>query len=54
MDARDTEKAKRQYRGWIVVDVLDEPADDGQRILRIQSPDGSQEALVTSLVALLP
>jgi hypothetical protein len=33
----------RQYAGWVVVDVLDEPAADGQRILRIQSPDGAQE-----------
>jgi hypothetical protein len=33
----------RHYAGWVVVDVLDEPAADGQRILRIQSPDGAQE-----------
>lgn len=52
MDAEDVARAKRQYRGWIVVDVLDEPSDDGQLILRIQSPDGSQETLVTSNVAL--
>jgi hypothetical protein len=38
--------------GWVVVDVLDEPAAGGQRILRIQSPDGSEETLVTSQVAL--
>jgi hypothetical protein len=44
-------RAKRQYAGWVVVDVLDEPAADGQRILRIQSPDGTQETLVTSDVA---
>ena len=43
----------RQYRGWIVVDVLDDPADDGQMILQIQSPDGSEETLITSNVALL-
>jgi hypothetical protein len=35
------------------VDVLDVPVADGQLILRIQSPDGSQETLVTSNVALL-
>jgi hypothetical protein len=45
-------RAMRQYAGWVVVDVLDEPAEDGQRILRIQSPDGTQESLVTSRVAL--
>ena len=44
-------RAMRQYEGWVVVDVLDEPAADGQRILRIQSPDGTQETLVTSQVA---
>jgi hypothetical protein len=45
-------RATRQYAGWVVVDVLDEPAAGGQRILRIQSPDGSEETLVTSQVAL--
>jgi hypothetical protein len=47
MDAKDVERAKRQYRDWVVVDV------DVKLILRIQSPDGSQETLVTSNVALL-
>lgn len=45
-------RAKLQYRHWVVVDLLDEPVADGQLILRIQSPDGSQ-TLVTSNVALL-
>ena len=45
-------RAMRQYAGWVVVDVLDEPAADGQAILRIQSLDGTQETLVTSQVAL--
>jgi hypothetical protein len=45
-------RATRQYAGWVVVDVLDEPAAGGQRILRIQSPDGSEDTLVTSRVAL--
>ena len=45
-------RAMRQYTGWVVVDVLDEPATDGQAILRIQSPDGTEETLVTSQVAL--
>lgn len=45
-------RAMRQYAGWVVVGVLDEPAADGQRILRIQSPDVTQETLVTSDVAM--
>ena len=53
MDAKDVERAKRQYRDCVVVDVLDEPVADGQLILQIQSPHGSQETLVTSNVALL-
>jgi hypothetical protein len=53
MDAKDVERAKRQYRDWVVVDLLDEPVADVKLILRIQSPDGSQETLVTSNVALL-
>lgn len=47
----EVRRAMRQYEGWVVVDVLAEPASDGQRILRIQSPDGTQETLVTSQVA---
>jgi hypothetical protein len=47
----EVRRAMRQYAGWVVVDVLDEPAADGQRILRLQSPDGAQETLVTSDVA---
>jgi hypothetical protein len=45
-------RAMRQYEGWVVVDVLDEPAEDGQAILKIQSPAGTQETLVTSQVAM--
>lgn len=41
-----------QCAGWVVVDVLDEPAANGQRILLIQSPDGTQETLVTPQVAM--
>lgn len=49
----EVDRAMRQYAGWVVVDVLDEPAADGQRILRIQSPDGIQQTLVTSQVTLV-
>lgn len=52
MDADDVARAMRQYRDWKVVEVLDEVADDGQRILRIQSPDGTQETLRHLAVAL--
>lgn len=45
-------RAMRQYSGWVVVEVLDEPAADGEGILQIQSPEGTQETLVTSQVAL--
>jgi len=41
-----------QCAGWVVVDVLAEPAADGQRILLTQSPDGTQETLVTPQVAM--
>jgi hypothetical protein len=53
MDAKDVERAKRQYRDWVVVDVLDVPVADGQLMLRIESTDGSQETLITSNIALL-
>lgn len=52
MDTDDVARAMRQYRDWKVVEVLDEVADDGQRILRIQSPDGTQETLRHLAVAL--
>lgn len=51
MDTDDVTRAMHQYRGWKVVEVLDEVVEDGQRTLRIQSPDGTQETLVTSDVA---
>jgi outer membrane lipoprotein SlyB len=49
----DVQRAMRQYEGWSVVAVLDVRTDDGQYILKIQSPDGNETTFVTSNVALV-
>lgn len=46
----DTRRAMKQYRGWVVEEVVD--LEGGAIALLIRSPDGTDSALVTPQTAM--